>query len=200
VVTVVLGSGETRVALGVDELVDHQELVVHGLGKHLKDTRHFAGAAQLNDGTVVPVLQASELVQLSTHSAPSAAETKSASIVVADDALSTRAAIRSILEIAGFSVLAASDGEEAWELMQANEVSLLITDLQMPRLDGLGLVRRVRGDSRWEHLPVVVVTAADSADDRSVGLEAGADAYLVKRDIERGALLERVRQLLVVDP
>jgi two-component system chemotaxis sensor kinase CheA len=202
VVTVVLGAGagEGRVALGVDELVDHQELVVHGLGKHLKDTKHFAGAAQLNDGTVVPVLQTSELVQLASHSVASTSEARSASILVADDALSTRAAIRSILEIAGFSVLAASDGEEAWELMQSNEVSLLITDLQMPRLDGLGLVRRVRGDARWEQLPVVVVTAADSSDDRSIGLEAGADAYLVKRDIERGALLERVRQLLVVDP
>lgn len=200
VVAVLLTSNDAQVALGVDELVDHQELVVHGLGKHLKDTRHFAGAAQLNDGTVVPVLQASELVSLASQTGTVAGETKRASILVVDDSLSTRAAIRSILEIAGFGVLIAGDGEEAWTLLQNHDVSLLITDLQMPRLDGLGLVRRVRSEPRWEQLPVVVVTAQDSADDRAIGLEAGADAYLVKRDIERGALLERVRQLLVVDP
>ncbi len=201
VVTVVLAVNGDQVALGVDELVDHQELVVHALGKHLKDSRHFAGAAQLNDGTVVPVLQASELVSMAAQQArAAAAEKTSAHIMVVDDALSTRAAIRSVLEIAGFDVLVAGDGEEAWQLMQSHEISLLITDLQMPRLDGLGLTRRVRADARWTHLPVVVVTAQDSADDRQVGLEAGADAYLVKRDIERGALLDRVRQLLVVDP
>ncbi len=201
VVTVVLVANGDQVALGVDELVDHQELVVHSLGKHLKDSRHFAGAAQLNDGTVVPVLQASELVLMATQLARSGAAEKSAAhILVVDDALSTRAAIRSLLEIAGFDVLVAGDGEEAWQLMQSHAISLLITDVQMPRLDGLGLTRRVRADSRWEHLPVVVVTAQDAAEDRQMGLDAGADAYLVKRDIERGALLERVRQLLVVDP
>ena len=200
VVAVVLVAGAERIALGVDELVSHQELVVHSLGKHLKDSRHFVGAAQLNDGTVVPVLQASELIHLAAQRAASTGEKPGTPILVADDALSTRVAIRSLLEIAGFEVLVAGDGEEAWQLLQTHQVSLLITDLQMPRLDGLGLTRRVRSDSRWAELPVVVVTAQDSAADRAVGLEAGADAYLVKHDIERGALLEKVRQLLVVDP
>lgn len=199
--TVVLTAGAESIALGVDELLDHQELVVHGLGRHLKDSRHFAGAAQLSDGSVVPVLQASELIAMAAQRAPGGtAETPRTSILVADDALSTRMAIRNLLEIAGFDVLVAGNGEEAWELLQQHPVSLLITDLQMPRLDGLGLTRRVRSDARLAHLPVVVVTGQDAADDRAVGLEAGADAYLVKRDIERGALLDRVRQLLVVDP
>ena len=198
--TVVLAAGGESIALGVDELMDHQELVVHALGKHLKDSRHLAGAAQLNDGTVVPVLQASELIRMAAQRAPGSTPEARTSILVADDALSTRMAIRSLLEIAGFDVLAAANGEEAWDLLQQHRVSLLITDLSMPRLDGLGLTRRVRGDERLSQLPVVVVTAQDSADERSVGLEAGADAYLVKRDIEKGALLDLVRQLLVVDP
>lgn len=199
--TVVLTSGDTSLALGVDELADHQELVVHPLGKFLKDTKHLAGAAQLNDGSVVPVLQASELIVLAAARGPGgSSEAKRASILVADDSLSTRMAIRGVLELAGFDVVAAGNGEEAWELLQQQPVSLVITDVQMPRLDGLGLTRRLRQDAKLSQLPVVVVTAQDTADDRAQGLEAGADAYLVKRDIERGALLELVRQLLVVEP
>ncbi|MBE2253395.1 MAG: response regulator [Myxococcus sp.] len=194
---VLLSAPEGTLAVGVDEVLDHQELLVHALGRHLRESRHLAGAAQLNDGTVVPVLHAGELIALATSQATTR-RANGAPILVVDDALSSRAVVRHLLELAGFEVWEAAEGEEAWGLLVAHPFSLLITDLQMPGLDGLGLMRRVRADARFAQLPMVALTAQDTAEDRAVGLEAGADAYLVKRDLERGALLERVRQLLVV--
>ncbi len=190
----------STVALGVDECLQQQEVVVHPLGKHLRSATHLAGAAQLNDGAVVPVLQPGELLAraLASTTSESAAPERPVVLVV-DDALSTRTAVRNVLELAGFEVLSASNGEEAWDLLQSHRVALLVTDLQMPRLDGMGLTRRLRADPQLAEVPVVVLTAQDSAEDRALGLEAGADAYLVKREIERGALLEHVRQLLAVD-
>jgi two-component system chemotaxis sensor kinase CheA len=93
-------------------------------------------------------------------------------------------------------VLAAADGEEALALAQDPGCDLVVTDIQMPRLDGLGLTRRLKADPRLARVPVILVTSLDAPEDRAAGLKAGADAYLVKRDVQRGKLLELVRQLL----
>jgi two-component system chemotaxis sensor kinase CheA len=116
--------------------------------------------------------------------------------VVADDSLTTRSAMKSLLEIAGFSVLPAGDGEEAFALARDQGCQLVVSDVQMPRLDGLGLARRLKADPRLREVPVILVTSLDGAEDRAAGLDAGADGYLVKREVERGKLLELVRQLL----
>jgi two-component system chemotaxis sensor kinase CheA len=104
--------------------------------------------------------------------------------------------MKAVLEIAGYRVLPAGDGEEAWGLLQRRRCAAVVSDVQMPRLDGLGLARRVKGDPRTAQTPVVLVTSLDSPADRAAGLEAGADGYLVKREVERGKLLELIHQLL----
>ncbi len=119
-----------------------------------------------------------------------------ARIVVADDSLGTRSAMKALLEIAGFLVLPAADGEEALALAQEAGCDLVVSDVQMPRLDGLGLTRRLKADPKLSHVPVILVTSLDAAEDRAAGLEAGADGYLVKGDVQRGKLLDLVRQLL----
>ena len=104
--------------------------------------------------------------------------------------------MKTILELAGFLVLPAADGEEALALARERGCDLVVSDIQMPRLDGLGLTRRLKADPKLSHVPVILVTSLDAPEDRSAGLEAGADGYLVKRDVQRGMLLDLVRELL----
>jgi two-component system chemotaxis sensor kinase CheA len=146
---------------------------------------------------VVGVLATTELLR---RARPAAAAARGAvarvKVLVADDALTTRSAMKALLEIAGYAVLAAADGEEALALLREGGAEIVVSDVQMPRLDGLGLCRAVKADPALRHTPVILVTSLDAPEDRAAGLEAGADGYVVKREFERGKLLELVRQLI----
>ncbi|RKG93371.1 hybrid sensor histidine kinase/response regulator [Corallococcus terminator] len=194
---VLLALGEERVLYAIDEVVGQQELVVRALGKHLQGVPHLAGAAVLDDGRVVPVLNALELLRAAKPEMRSpVGETKMPRILVCDDSLTTRFAMKSLLEIAGYPVVTAADGEEAWSVLDRVHCQLVVSDWQMPRLDGVGLARRMKRHPMFRRTPIILVTSLDSQEDRMEGLEAGADGYLVKREVERGKLLELVRQLL----
>lgn len=194
---VLLALGEERVLYAIDEVVGQQELVVRALGKHLQGVTHLAGAAVLDDGRVVPVLNALELLRAAKPEMRSpVGETKMPRILVCDDSITTRFAMKSLLEIAGYPVVTAADGEEAWSVLDRVHCQLVVSDWQMPRLDGVGLARRMKRHPMFRRTPIILVTSLDSQEDRAEGLEAGADGYLVKREVERGKLLELVRQLL----
>jgi two-component system chemotaxis sensor kinase CheA len=194
-VALLVASGGRRIALAVDEVLGEQAIVVSGLGRRMSSAPNIAGAAVLDDGRVVAVLQPAHLV--GTARAPEEAKPQPrARIIVADDSLGTRASMKTILELAGFFVLPAADGEEALALARERGCDLVVSDIHMPRLDGLGLTRRLKADPKLSHVPVILVTSLDGPEDRSAGVEAGADGYLVKRDVQRGMLLDLVRQLL----
>lgn len=190
--------GKDRVVFAIDEVVGQQEIVVRSLGPHLKGVGHLAGAAVLDDGRLVPVLNAPELLRAASPSTRgiSTGEIRRPRILVCDDSLTTRFAMKSLLEIAGYPVVTASDGEEAWEVLERTPCQLVVSDWQMPRLDGVGLARRIRAHPTLNRTPIILVTSLDSPEERAAGLEAGADGYLVKREVERGKLLELVRQLM----
>jgi two-component system chemotaxis sensor kinase CheA len=194
----VLALGGVRAVFAIDAVVGQQEIVVRSLGRHLQSVSHLAGAAVLDDGSVVPVLNAPELLRAAA--APvvlrAVAEVRRQHILVCDDALTTRFAIKSLLEIAGYSVVTAGDGEEALSILERTPCQLVVSDWQMPRLDGIGLTRRIRAHPKLSRTPVILCTSLDSPQERAAGLEAGADGYLVKREVERGKLLDLVRQLL----
>jgi two-component system chemotaxis sensor kinase CheA len=114
---------------------------------------------------------------------------------VVDDSLTARNALQRALAKTDHEVVTAEDGEQAWSLLAANEFDLVITDVQMPNLDGFSLTRRIRETARLESLPVVLVTNLGSAADIAEGAAAGADEYLVKgsySDVELLRLLERL--------
>ncbi|WP_242340125.1 MULTISPECIES: response regulator [unclassified Anaeromyxobacter] len=194
-VALLVASAGRRVAFAVDEVLGEQAIVVSALGRRMSSAQHVAGAAVLDDGRVVAVLQPSHLVDAARLPADAKAPARHR-IVVADDSLGTRSAVKALLEIAGFLVLPAEDGEEALALARESGCDLVVSDVQMPRLDGLGLTRRLKADPKLSHVPVILVTSLDAPEDRAAGLEAGADGYLVKRDVQRGKLLDLVRQLL----
>ncbi len=191
-----LAVGNREMAVAVDEVLGQVQLVVSSLGACASQVPHLVGAAVLDDGRPVAVLNAADLLRRVRPRDSGDATTSRPRILVADDSLTTRAAMKSVLELAGYAVLPVADGAEALEVLRQTPCALVVSDIQMPRLDGIALTKRIRSDPSLAALRVILVTSLDSPKDRALGLEAGADAYVVKQDVERGALLERVRELL----
>lgn len=202
---VVLGAGETRFAFGVDEVLGDQEVLVKPLAPPLVRVRHVAGATVLGPGQVVPLLNVPDLMKsaLRLHARGAAAArgapqpaSPRASLLVAEDSITSRELLKQILESAGYRVTTAVDGLDALASLQSGDFDLVISDVEMPRLDGFGLTARLRNDKRLAELPVVLVTALDSREDKERGVAVGANAYIVKRGFERSRLLDTIRALL----
>jgi two-component system chemotaxis sensor kinase CheA len=198
----IVGAGSERIAFAVDAVIDEREVLVKRLRKPLVKVRNIAGATVLGSGQVAAILEVSDLVvsarRASTRpaaAAPAAAATPARRVLVAEDSITSRMLLKSILESAGYLVKTAVDGLEAFTLLRSESFDLLVSDVEMPRLDGFSLTSRVRADRQLAELPVVLVTALASREDRERGIEVGANAYLVKGDLDQGNLLDAVRRL-----
>jgi len=124
------------------------------------------------------------------------AENSPARILVVDDARLMRALVSDMLRQAGFHVFSAADGQEAWEILQRERIDLIVTDVNMPRLDGLELTQKVRASRQWALLPVVLMSATDIDIDRQRGLAIGASAYVAKERQELQSLAQKITGLL----
>ena len=189
-----------QIGFFVDEILNEQEVLVKSLGKQLRRVRNIAGATVLGSGKVLPVLNVADLMQSAVRMAPAAAslETEEApkSILVAEDSITSRTLLKNILEFAGYRVKTAIDGAEAFTVLASEAFDLVVSDVEMPRMGGFDLTARIRADKRLAHLPVVLVTALDSREDRERGVDVGASAYIVKSGFDQGNLLEVVRRLI----
>jgi len=201
---VVLGVGDRRLAVAVDELVAEQEVVVQPLGKRRR-LPHVSGAALLESGRLALVLNAESLLAAGVETtlaaglsiAPVTPERPTRRrVLVVDDSITTRTLEQSVLEAAGYEVSTAADGAEAWRLLQERGADLVVADVEMPRMDGFQLCEAIRASTRYRALPVVLLTALESAEHRARGLEIGADAYLGKSSFDQQTLLDVVEQLL----
>jgi two-component system, chemotaxis family, sensor kinase CheA len=117
-------------------------------------------------------------------------------VLVTDDSFATRELIRSILESAGYNVTVAVDGQHALEQLRAEPFELVVSDVEMPRLNGMELVASMRADPALHDIPAVLLTSLASEQDRRRGMEAGAQAYIVKSQFDQESLLDVVRQLV----
>ena len=194
-----------RFAVLVNEVREEQELVFKELRGPLRDLPTLAGAALLGNGDIVPILDVQALFELAVRSVAVDAmgpsqrppvEARPGRILVVEDSLAVGELQKVILVAAGFDAEIARDGVEALDRLRQGEWDLVMTDVDMPRMDGLVLTAQVRADSDLRDLPVMVVTSRDSAEHRRRGLEAGADAYVAKRDFDRGQILTLVRELI----
>ncbi|WP_322817194.1 response regulator [Chloroflexus sp.] len=202
-----IGSNERQIAYIVDSIGEESDLVVHRLPPPLQRVRFVSGAAILADGSVAPILNAVDLLQAAltvNHAVRSStanpAPAHSPTILVVDDSITTRTLEKNILEAAGYRVVLATDGQEALDrlhnLQNQGGCQLVLSDIDMPCLNGFELTRQIRTDPAFCHLPVVLVTSLDSPADLERGLAAGADAYIVKRAFDQQTLLETIARLL----
>jgi two-component system chemotaxis sensor kinase CheA len=200
---IILGAGDQRVAFAVDDVLDEQEVLVKRLGKPLARVRNIAGATVLGSGRIAPILNVADLLKSArkvggvarVKAAAKPAEMKAKSILVIEDSITSRTLLKGILESAGYQVKTAVDGMEGFTTLRAERFDLVVSDVEMPRLDGFGLTERIRADKKLAELPVVLVTALETREDRERGIDVGANAYLVKSNFDQSDLLEAVRRL-----
>jgi two-component system chemotaxis sensor kinase CheA len=211
----IVASGDRSVAFLVDELVAEHEIMVKSLGDRIRRLRHVLGATILPNGRIAPVLNPANLVRTALArlpaAIPTAATTTAAAralsnnsspapvrkrLLVVDDSVTTRTLEKSILEAAGYEVLTAVDGADGWRLIQEQGADLVVSDIEMPHMDGFALTETIRRSTRFAELPVVLLTARSSERDRSRGAEVGADAYIVKSGFDQNDLIKTINQLL----
>jgi two-component system chemotaxis sensor kinase CheA len=199
---VIVASSGRRVAAACDRVVEEQEVVVKSLGSILDGVSGYLGAAILGDGAIALILDPAFLTKSLPHRAHSGLlqnDEVPSKVLVVDDQFTVRELQRSILEAAGYHVETASDGVEALTCLDSDPlISLMVTDIDMPKMGGIELLRTLRAPPSPSSLPVVVVSARGDQEDRRKGIEAGADAYIAKGDFDQQVLLETVRRLTTV--
>ncbi|KAA6184617.1 response regulator [Thiohalocapsa marina] len=195
---VLLEVGGETFALTLDAVSETEEIVVKPLAPPLRRVRTVAGLAILGSGAVCVVLSAYDLLrsqQRLTRQRPpddsddGAAET-ARRVLLVEDSITTRLQERRILEAAGYQVVTAADGLDAWGKLSSQRFDAVVSDIEMPRMSGLELTGRIRGDRRLAELPVILVTSLAKEQDRRRGLELGADAYISKPEFEQDLLLD----------
>ncbi|HYD46812.1 MAG TPA: response regulator [Terriglobales bacterium] len=200
----VAAAGE-RVAFAIDEVENEQEVLFRGLGEYLAHLPNIAGATMLGSGKVVPILNPTDLVHAAVGFAAAIERGEvetfishevAKSILVAEDSITSRMLLKEILEAAGYLVTTAVDGADALSRLEDATVDLVVSDVEMPRLNGFELTERIRSHPRHGLVPVILVTGLERQRDRERGADAGASAYIVKSSFDQSNLLETIQRLL----
>lgn len=208
ITAVVVRAAAGELAFLVDDALLEQEVVVRRLGRGFAGVALVSGATVLESGEVAPILAANELVRhalAATRVSPGRSVTPGVRpkrvksprrILVVDDSATTRSLVRSILEVGGYAVQVAVDGADAFARIQRDPPEAIVSDVEMPRMDGFALCAAVRASATLRTLPFILVTSLSSDEDRVRGIAAGADAYIIKGEFEQGTLLDAVARLL----
>jgi CheY-like chemotaxis protein len=202
--------GDRQIAWSVDRLEGETELVIKDLGSFLRRVPGVSGATIAGDGNVVVLLDLRDIGERAlgvggtalprpraVPVAAAAPEGPKARVLVVEDSLGVRELERVILEGAGYHVETAVDGlDGASRLREGQPADVVISDVEMPGMSGFELTRTIRRTKGWEQVPVVIMTSLGNEEDRRMGLEAGASAYLLKGEFDQAELVETVRRLV----
>lgn len=201
----VIRNENESVALIVDEIIGEREIIIKPLSAPLSHIPSVAGGTLAGNGQAILVLNINNLIKTALNLRQESQITKQDTlekpatrtrILVVDDSITTRTLEKNILESKNYDVTIAVNGKEAWDLLQKHKFSLLITDVNMPIMDGFSLTENVKKSEKLHELPVIIVTALESDAEKKRGIEVGANAYLVKSQFESETLLEIVQQLV----
>lgn len=195
-------SGVQRAAIRIDELVAHEEVVMKDLGRQLARVTGIVGAAVRGSGEIVLIINPMSLVQRRPQALtplPPVSEVADrardvASVLVVDDSMTVRKITSRVLSRKGYRVIEARDGLEALDRLAVEQPVLVLLDIEMPRMDGFEVLKRMRGDPRWRSMPVMMITSRTAEKHRKQAMELGADAFLGK-PFEEQELLAQVAEL-----
>ncbi len=202
---IILRVGEEQLGVFVDALLDEQDVVLKPQSQLLKRVRNISGATILGTGRVCMVLNPGDLIksvrrlgQQQGRQVVTAQPTdqRRLSILLVEDSIATRTQEKRILEGAGYEVVAAVDGIDGFNKLQTRPFDAVVSDIQMPNLDGLGLTQRIRQHKEYSELPIILVTTLASEEDKRRGAEAGANAYITKSSFNQDVLLETLKRLI----
>lgn len=198
----VMAYADTKIAFIVDRILNEQEILVKNFSKPIFRIRNISAAAILGTGKTVPILNGLDLLQ-SAHLSSSRDKATPMNdkennmaihVLLAEDSITTRMLLKNILELKGYHVTTAVDGLDAWTQLKEKEFSAVVSDVEMPRMNGFELTEKIRKDKKLENLPVILVTARESQEDRERGVDAGANAYINKSTFDSSHLLEVVQR------
>lgn len=203
----ILSVNKERIGLLVDALVDEQEVVVKSHSAILKHVRNISGATVLATGEICMVLNPQDLLKSvyskaysvkpeSNHEIPDSKPTSRKTILLAEDSITTRTQEKRILEGAGYEVVTAVDGLDAFNKLSSRPFDAVVSDILMPNIDGLRLTEKIRKEKKYKELPVILVTSLASDEDKKKGMEAGANAYITKPTFDQKVLLEILGRLI----
>lgn len=203
---VILAAGDKRIAFQVNDVPDEEEVLVKDLGKQLSRVKNISGATVLDSGEVVPILNVIDLIKSAVAAASTAPSRKSTkppdaevgkkSILVVEDSITSRMLLKNILETGGYRVKVAVDGMDGWIALKEEKFDLVVSDVDMPGMNGFELTEKIRQDKNLKGLPVVLVTAMESREDREKGIDVGADGYIVKSSFDQSNLLDVIKKLV----
>jgi two-component system chemotaxis sensor kinase CheA len=204
---IILQMGDERLGLLVDALIDEQDVVLKPQSQLLKRVRNISGATILGTGEVCMVLNPQDLMKSVRQQTiiindvepleEEPEEIRQKRILLVEDSIATRTQEKRILESAGYEVTTAVDGLDGWNKLKNAEFNAVVSDIQMPNLDGLGLTAKIREHKEYSELPIILVTSLAKDDDKRRGADAGANAYITKSSFNQQILLETVGRLIL---
>lgn len=198
----IVGNGNEKLGLVIDAVLDEESVVVKPLPSHLKKIRIVTGATVRGASRVVPVLSIPVLCAIAREKKgvrpemPAAGQRKDRTVLIVDDSISTREIEKSIVEAHGYQVVVAGDGIEALERAREKNFDVIVTDIEMPRLDGFSLTEKLREDDRYRHTPIIIVTSREREEDKRRGILVGANAYIVKGSFDQTTLIDTIESLI----
>ncbi len=206
---VVIGEGGQRYGLVVEAFMGEHEYVVHPLDPRLGKVPNISAGALMEDGSPILILDVEDAIhsvekQISmgrkmnsmNGKADHVSERRRKRVLVVDDSIAVRELERKLLESKGYAVEIAVDGREGWNVVRSGDFDLVISDVDMPRMDGIELTKLLKADPRLGSLPVMIVSYKDREEDRQRGLDAGADYYLTKASFHDTTMIDAVRDLI----
>ena len=200
---ILLKVGEEQAGFFVDRLLDTQEVVIKPQSQLLKRVRNVTGATILPTGEVCIILNPPDLLKSLPKQTPSTVSSKprktiqrKSVILLVEDSIYVRTQEQRLLEKAGYEVVTAVDGLDGYHHLKSRDFDAVISDVEMPRLDGFSLTAKIRQHPEYNDLPIVLVTTLNSDEDKKRGADAGANAYVLKGKFNQGLLLETLGRLI----
>jgi two-component system sensor histidine kinase and response regulator WspE len=207
IAVVSLGAKDRLCGLVVDDFLGEDDLVIRTLDPRLGKVPHVSAASLRDNGQLLLMLDADDLVQSAlqllgegrirgaARPAARAGTVRRRRVLVVEDSITVREVERQMLQREGYEVDVAVDGVDGWNALQRGDYDIVLSDVDMPRMNGIDFIRTLRGDPRFTSIPVIIVSYKDRAEDREAGLAAGATAYLTKGSFHDRSLLATVADL-----
>lgn len=202
----ILGKDSDQIALLVEDVLEEEEIILKDLGKNLIRVPFVSGVTVFSSGEIIPILNIRDIIKNANSASVSLGSSKGKleeqnkrkkkRILVAEDSATSRTLIKNVLESAGYEVVTKNDGQEAITYLMTNKVDALVSDIEMPRLNGFELTRKVRSDDKYRDLPIILVTSLSSREDMEKGIDAGANSYIIKSQFDQSVLIETIKSLI----
>ena len=200
---IVVQNQYSKMALQVDKLLDERKMMIKPLPKHMQQQSLVSGMVQTPDNQLVSILHVPALMAMAQQSRQTSTPAHATSVtqdawhvLVVDDSLNTREIEKNVLEAHGYQVTLAEDGLSGLQKAKLTQFDAVLTDVEMPFMDGFTFTKSLRGEKNYQHTPIIIVTSRAKEEDRRRGIQVGADAYIAKGDFEQDSLIKTLKMLL----